>query len=78
MANVLELPGFEYESIEDLRKKMKASLPSIQSVLSNKTSGPIELKTSEEIPCVSPSYQLDALVRRSSSLQLTADARLGR
>ena len=78
IANVLELPGFEYESIEDLRKKMKATLPSIQSVLSNKTTGPIELKSSEEIPCVSPSYQLDALVRRSSSLQLTADARLGR
>jgi NADH-quinone oxidoreductase subunit G len=28
-------------------------------------------------PCVAPIYQLDGLVRRASSLQLTADARAG-
>jgi len=78
LANVLDLSGFEYESVDDLRQKMKSSLPVLDSVLSNKTDGAIELHSSDEIPCVSPSYQLDALVRRSSSLQMTADARMGR
>lgn len=78
LANVLDLSGFDYESVEDLRVKMQSSLPAITSVLSNATQAIIDLSTSDLEPCVSPSYQLDGLVRRSSSLQLTADARMGR
>ena len=78
LANVLDLSGFDYESVEDLRVKMQSSLPAIASVLSNTTQAIIDLSTSDLEPCVSPSYQLDGLVRRSSSLQLTADARMGR
>jgi NADH-quinone oxidoreductase subunit G len=78
LANVLDVPGFDFESIEDLRLKMQANLPSISSVLSNKSQAVIDLTASEVLPCVSASYQLDGLVRRSSSLQLTADARMGR
>ncbi len=78
LANVLDLPGFDFESIEDLRHKMQASLPSIDSVLSNQSKALIDLTASEVTPCVSASYQLDGLVRRSASLQMTADARMGR
>ena len=78
LANVLDLPGFDFESIEDLRHKMQASLPSIDSVLSNQSKAVIDLTASEVTPCVSASYQLDGLVRRSASLQMTADARMGR
>ena len=78
LANVLDVPGFDYETVEELRAKMQSSLPNISSVLSNKTQAVIDLTVSDLEPCVSPSYQLDGLVRRSSSLQMTADARMGR
>jgi NADH-quinone oxidoreductase subunit G len=78
LANVLDVPGFDFETVEELRAKIQSSLPSIKSVLSNKTQAVIDLTVSDLEPCVSPSYQLDGLVRRSSSLQMTADARMGR
>ena len=50
-------------------------IPAIQ--LSNRTSAPIEIPTQGvDLPVVGI-YQLDGIVRRAPSLQLTADAREG-
>jgi hypothetical protein len=45
--------------------------------LSNAVSVSIDTQRATLEPCVAPIYQLDGLVRRASSLQLTADARAG-
>jgi NADH-quinone oxidoreductase subunit G len=45
--------------------------------LSNAVSVNIDTQRATLEPCVAPIYQLDGLVRRASSLQLTADARAG-
>jgi len=43
--------------------------------LSNACSSEIRLASNVDTPCVASIYQLDSLVRRAPSLQLTADAR---
>jgi len=43
--------------------------------LSNASSAAIDTAPAEVAPCVASIYQLDGLVRRSTALQLTADAR---
>jgi NADH-quinone oxidoreductase subunit G len=43
--------------------------------LSNAGSAAIDIAPASAEPCVASIYQLDGLVRRATSLQLTADAR---
>jgi NADH-quinone oxidoreductase subunit G len=43
--------------------------------LSNDCSSEVRLAGNADAPCVASIYQLDSLVRRAPSLQLTADAR---
>jgi NADH-quinone oxidoreductase subunit G len=43
--------------------------------LDNGSTSPIQLAGGQGAPAVARIYQLDSLVRRSTSLQLTADAR---
>jgi NADH-quinone oxidoreductase subunit G len=81
LANVLSLPGFEQSSTEEVL----AALPGqerredgqwLQSaLLSNATDQPIAAAHAGPEPVVAAIYQLDGLVRRSPSLQATADAR---
>ena len=79
MANLLELPGFEFETIDEVRSLMAQSLPDLSGQLSNLSeSVPThERLTVFEPPCVAASLALDGLVRRSSALQSTHDARVG-
>ncbi|HWY73394.1 MAG TPA: molybdopterin-dependent oxidoreductase, partial [Burkholderiaceae bacterium] len=82
LGNLLGLPGFDYETSEQVRD---SALPAVPSAwLSNEldiglprlpemTAGP----DAERIADV-PIYWTDALVRRASSLQKTADARAPR
>ncbi len=79
LGNLLELPGFDAESSQAV---LSAALPGVEqgalvpaSRLSNDTQGAITVAAASGRPCVSAIYQLDGLVRRASSLQLTADAR---
>nr|MBP6853628.1 hypothetical protein [Rhodoferax sp.] len=46
------------------------------ATLSNRTDAAIDLSPATAEPVVASIYQLDAIVRRSTSLQLTADARV--
>ena len=73
LGSTLGLPGFDAETVEDVRA---LALPAdVSSLLSNATQAAIDLSAKGGEPCTGAIYQLDSLVRRAPSLQLTADAR---
>jgi NADH-quinone oxidoreductase subunit G len=76
LANLLGLPGFAFESTADVLATIgdKGALPA--NALSNATSaGAVASNGAAVAPVVASIYQLDSIVRRAPSLQLTADAR---
>jgi NADH-quinone oxidoreductase subunit G len=73
LGNMLGLPGFDQETIEQVRQS--AWPEPIAARLSNATTAAIDTTPVEHLPCSASIYQLDGLVRRAPSLQLTADAR---
>jgi NADH-quinone oxidoreductase subunit G len=73
LANLLGIPGFDFESSQDVLAKATATAPN----LSNASQAAVQLTGAVSAPHVAHIYQLDGLVRRSPSLQLTADARVG-
>jgi NADH-quinone oxidoreductase subunit G len=79
LANLLGLPGFDAESSQAV---LTQALPGVApgsmvdaSRLDNRTSAVIDTTVTSGTPCVAAIYQLDGLVRRAPSLQLTADGR---
>jgi len=79
LGNLLGLPGFDADSSQAV---LAAALPGLTagsvvdaSRLSNAGAAFIDMNPAASQPCVASIYQLDSLVRRASSLQLTADAR---
>jgi len=84
LANLLELPGFAYETSQEVLAQITGaasgaagSVPAER--LSNATRAAVDLRpVNGAQPAVASIYQLDGLVRRAVSLQLTADARLAR
>ncbi|TAG36283.1 MAG: NADH-quinone oxidoreductase subunit G [Polaromonas sp.] len=78
LANLLSLPGFDFESSQDVLRQIPGIDASYVSAekLDNACSSTITVaKGATMPPAVASIYQLDSLVRRASSLQLTADAR---
>lgn len=79
LANLLGLPGFDFESSQDVLKQIAgvdaALVPADR--LGNASEAGITLSAAGPVPAVARIYQLDGLVRRATSLQLTADARQG-
>lgn len=79
LANLLELPGFDFESSQDVLKKISgadAGQISAHRLDNAAEQGVIVLSgLAGSVPAVASIYQLDGLVRRATSLQLTADAR---
>ncbi|MDM0009567.1 NADH-quinone oxidoreductase subunit NuoG [Variovorax sp. J22G73] len=76
LANLLGLPGFAFESTAEVLATIgdKGALPA--NALSNVTSaGAVASNGEAAAPVVASIYQLDSIVRRAPSLQLTADAR---
>jgi NADH-quinone oxidoreductase subunit G len=71
LANMLGLPQLAFETSQDVLKQI-ADTP---LNLSNECSSEVRLAGNADTPCVASIYQLDSLVRRAPSLQLTADAR---
>jgi NADH-quinone oxidoreductase subunit G len=71
LANMLGLPQLAFETSQDVLKQISA----IPLNLSNACSSEVRLAGPVDTPCVASIYQLDSLVRRAPSLQLTADAR---
>ena len=71
LANLLEIPGVAFETSQDVLARATAS----PLVPSNTTRAAISLSVATTAPAVASIYQLDGIVRRAPSLQLTADAR---
>lgn len=79
LGNLLDLPGFDADSSQAV---LAAALPGVTAGnlvdaarLSNAGSATVDTTPAKVAPCVASIYQLDGLVRRSTALQLTADAR---
>jgi NADH-quinone oxidoreductase subunit G len=86
LGNLLALPGFDADSSAAV---LAAALPGVSSGqvvdaarLSNGAPGlgpaAADQSPATKAPCVASIYQLDSLVRRAPSLQLTQDARNAR
>ena len=78
LGNLLNLAGFDADSSQAV---LASALPGIAagtvveaSRLSNASSAAVDLTPAHLQPCVAAIYQLDGLVRRATSLQLTNDA----
>ena len=83
LGNMLGLPDFDFESTPDVlsRAGFNAAVGAIllpQDKFSNQTGAGIDLSPAAAEPVSAGIYQLDSIVRRAASLQLTADAREGR
>ena len=78
LANLLNLPGFDFESSQDVLKRIPGAdagqVPATR--LGNASQGKIVVTGVIGLaPVVASIYQLDGMVRRATSLQLTTDAR---
>jgi NADH-quinone oxidoreductase subunit G len=73
LGNLLGLDGFGFESSQEVLAAATAKAAN----LSNATQAAIQLDAPAGEPVSAAIYQLDGLVRRAPSLQLTADAREG-
>ncbi|MET3180605.1 UNVERIFIED_ORG: NADH-quinone oxidoreductase subunit G [Variovorax guangxiensis] len=76
LANLLGLPGFAFESTAEVLATVgdKGAVPA--NALSNATSANAAASNGAvAAPVIASIYQLDSIVRRAPSLQLTADAR---
>jgi len=71
LGNLLGLPDFEFETSQEVL----AAATATPANLTNATQAGITLAAAAAEPVVASIYQLDGLVRRAPSLQLTADAR---
>ena len=77
LGNMMKAEGFDYESSQDVLAEIfggpaPAFLPADR--LNNACSAPTHAGVGQA-PCTAGIYQLDGIVRRASSLQMTADAR---
>lgn len=73
LGSMLHVPGFEFETIEEVRAQ---AIPAdVQALLSNACSASVDVSPAAGQPASAAIYQLDSLVRRAPSLQLTADAK---
>jgi NADH-quinone oxidoreductase subunit G len=78
LGNLLGLSGFDFETTEQVRKEALGDESGLAARLSNAVSvAPQSVEVPQGLQRLAdvPLYATDALVRRASSLQLTADAR---
>lgn len=78
LANLLDVQGVDYESSQDvLAMAIGADTQTVPAqALSNVTQTAMQVRSETVVqPAVASIYQLDSIVRRATSLQLTADAR---
>jgi len=80
LANLLEMPGFDFDSSEEVLKQVSGLPPTGKTnvsaeLLDNTTHAVVDLAPATIAPIVASIYALDGIVRRAASLQLTADAK---
>ena len=83
LGDLLEVNGVGFESSREVLAAVPALLmdeagATVRTgLLDNRTQAAVDFTPAESAPVVASIYQLDGLVRRAPSLQLTADGRLG-
>ncbi len=80
LGNMLGLPGFDTESAQDISAQMFKAQGAVPQhldpgILSNACVAQIDLTPADAAPSAVPIYQLDGIVRRALSLQMTADGK---
>ncbi len=82
LGNLLDIPGFDFETAEDVRAEALGDTAALPARLDNTGVAPTAAPTPPAGPPQGlqrvadvPIYATDAIVRRAASLQLTADAR---
>ncbi|MCF8207814.1 MAG: NADH-quinone oxidoreductase subunit NuoG [Rhodoferax sp.] len=81
LADVLGLPGLGFDSAQEVLQQIQTGHVSDApqwvpaNLLSNAPSRTVPVSGLDIEPCVAAIYQIDSIVRRAPSLQLTADAR---
>ena len=78
LGNMLNVPGFDFETSEAVRAEALGDVSAIPSRLSNHIDAPVvpsAMPSGLERIADVPIYETDPLVRRATALRLTADAR---
>jgi NADH-quinone oxidoreductase subunit G len=79
LGNLLNLPGFDYTSsdqiTEEVRKQLEAAPAFALKASARTLQSKLALAGADSVPRDVPIYSVDALVRRSSALQATSEAR---
>jgi NADH-quinone oxidoreductase subunit G len=82
LGSMLGLQGFDAETSQAVLDKALPGVAAGQCVdakqLDNSTRAAIDTTVTQGTPCVASIYQLDGVVRRAPSLQMTADAQAAR
>lgn len=79
LGNLLGVQGMAFESSQDVLAAAARGVSQLDAELSNRTAAaPAVVQAAVAEPVVASIYQLDSIVRRATSLQLTADARQAR
>ena len=80
LANMLELPGFDFDASTDVLSKLTGQSTALSSIpadkLGNLSSAAFDMSAATTRPVTATIYQVDGIVRRASSLQMTADAKM--
>jgi NADH-quinone oxidoreductase subunit G len=78
LGNLLDLPGFEYTSADQVTDEVRKALAETQAFTAKPTSHTLQPRSGVSSVAIDrdvPIYQVDALVRRSSALQDTREGR---
>jgi NADH-quinone oxidoreductase subunit G len=78
IGNLIDAPGFDYVTSEDVREEFAAQLGDVSTSNAYEGSGEIAKPNGEDAPADEidvPLYSVDALVRRATALQMTDEAR---
>ena len=83
LGNLLDLPGFDYDSVDAVRNDCIDTSGAIATRLGNDLQGPLATTNASTAPRAGlerigeiPIYHTDGIVRRANSLQLTRDAQV--
>jgi NADH-quinone oxidoreductase subunit G len=80
LANMLGLPNFDFDASTDILNKLTGKVDGLTAVpndkLGNISAAVIDTSKSTVQPVSVSIYQVDGIVRRASSLQMTADAKM--
>ena len=77
LGNLVEAPGFDYVTSEDVRNELSAALGDVEPLSYSGKTKPAKLNGEDapEAEIDVPIYSVDALVRRATALQLTVAAK---